>query len=401
MAKRIGFMFLENQLTLVLHGRPTDIDSGHPRYKEIVALLQRPADETEEEEGLRAEKLQSLLSSDRLDLREAAAAVGVDDVVIDHGVVVVKGKALRNSLTKRILELKAAGLPYTGFIRFLVNLLQNPSEASRSALYDFLEQGRFPLTDDGYFLGYKGVRKGELTRADGSIYTTLVDCHSGRFDMSPGQKHSMPWAAVDNNRNQACGAGFHIGTIHHARGYGDTMIVVKVNPKDCVSVPLEEKHKLRACAYEVVNIYSEKESARELIKPVYTQEEITFEDFQKVEEEEYKLREPTEAERRAKFEAMGRDDICRAAAIGGIFASTNEARWLGKEIVVAALMANAIPFDVMTRDTTAELAVRRHLFSSVSAALKVGLPKIQSALRADNAARQAEMKAANEPAEDE
>jgi hypothetical protein len=391
MAKRIGYMFLDKQLTLVLDGNPYEIDPGHPKFKEIVSRMQRPESETEHEEAARCEALYGLVHADRLDLREAAAAVGIDDVTIEHGVVQVKGKAIHNSLTKRILELKSAGLPYTGFIRFLVNLEQNPRKESREALFDFLEQGRFPLTEDGCFLGYKGVRKGTLTDKDGKEYETLVDCHSGSYDMAPGNKHSMPWNAVDDNRNEACGAGFHVGTLGHARGYGDTMIVVKVNPKDCVSVPLYDRSKLRCCAYEVVNIYADKATAREFIKPVYSEDEVTDKDFEEAEEEEFKLRQPSAEERRAEFVAMNRDDICREAARRGIFASTNEARWLGKDLVVEALMLNDVPFEHMSRDLIAELAVRRGLYISTRSALKAGRDDMMTGIRQDNEARQAEL----------
>lgn len=388
MAKQIGYMFLDDQLTLVLRGHPHEIDSKHPRFKEIVARMHRPDSETDAEESARCEALLALVSDIRFDLREAAAAVGVDDVKIEHGVIIVRGTPIHNSLTKRIIELKEAGLPYTAFIRFLVNLEKNPRAESRAALFDFLQQGRFPLTEDGFFLGYKGVRTGTLRRQDGTEYETLVDCHSGRFDMAPGNKHSMPWEKVDDNRGTACGAGFHVGTIEHARGFGGTMIVVKVNPKDCVSVPLYDRTKLRCCAYEVVNVYQDKSEARELIRPVYSAEEIEGnEDFEESEEREYKLLEPTEEELRAKFSAMGRDDICREAARQGIFISTNEARWLGKELVVEALVKQDVPFDKMTRDQIAEMAVRRHLFSSVRSASKAGREYMVSSIRQDNEAR--------------
>ncbi len=392
MAKRIGSLFLDKQLTLVLDGHPYEVDPGHPNYKEIVSRITRPEGETPEEEGARCETLLRLIRQDRLDLRQELLAVGVNDVEVEHGVVTVKGKPLHNSLTKRILELKEAGLPYTSFVRFLVNLEQNPRQESREALFDFLEQGKFPLTEDGCFLGYKGVTTGKLRNPDtGEYYETLVDCHSRSFDMSPGKVHEMPWDRVDDNRGVACGAGFHVGTLSYARGYGNTMIVVKVNPKDCVSVPLYETQKLRCCRYEVVNVYQDKDTARELIKPVYSDDEIENEDFEESEEQEYQLREPSEEERRASFAAMGRDDICREAARQGIFASTNEARWLGKDLVVEAMMVGDVPFDKMTRNQIAELAVRRHLYSSVRTALKAGRDTLVNDIRQDNSVRKAEL----------
>jgi len=388
MAKKIGFLYVDGQLTLVLNGHPHDVDPKHPKFDQIVSTMKRPENETDEEEAARAEKLLSMVRNDDLLLRKAAAEIGLGDVVVEHGVVTVKGKQIHTSLSRRILELKQKGLPYEPLVNFLVNLEKNPSEESKRHLFDFLEQGRFPLTEDGCFLGYKGVRSGTLTREDGTTYATLVDCHSGKFDMSPGNRHSMPWDAVDDNRNQACGAGFHVGTIGHARGFGSTMIVVKVNPKDCVSVPAHDTTKLRCCEYEVVNVYSDRNTAQEFSQPVYKTEEVRKEDFEK-DEEEY-VREEEEAalpSRRANLEAMGRDDICRLAAAEGIFVSTNEARWIGKNLVVEALLLGDLPLDLMERDQVAELAVRRRLFTNVPAALKKGLEAVKDALRADQAKR--------------
>jgi len=385
MAKQIGYTFIDGQLTLVLHGHPHDVDPQHPKYKGIVALISRPEGETEAEEGQRADTLLTLVQGDRFDLRQMAAQVGWEDVKVEHGIVTVKGKELRNSLTERIVELQRAGLPFEPFVRFLINLAANPSEESREALFDFLEQGRFPLTDDGCFLGYKGVIPGTLQGK-----STLVDQHSHSFDMAPGNVHEMPWDAVDNNRNQACGAGFHVGTIGHARGFGSTMIVVKVNPKDCVSVPASDRTKLRCCRYEVVNVFKDSAAAKELVRPVYDEDDYGSDDFEE-EDNEYTVSEDSPESIRAELEAMSRDDICRKAAAEGLFASTNEARWVGKELVIDSLMGGELPFDVMTRDVLAGISARRHLFASENAALKAGRDAMIAAITEDNRVRRAEL----------
>lgn len=373
MAKRIAYLFCDKQLTVVVDGRPYDVDTAHPRYKEITNLLSA----TDLPEDQRANDIIRLIHETRVnaeDLNRAGAALGLNDISFEHGVLHVKGEPIRSTLAARILELREAGLPYTPFLKFLSNLFQNPSAESREALYDFLERGKFPLTEDGCFLGYKGVKKGTLNGK-----STLVDKHTESFDMAPGQFHEMPWERVDNNRNNACGAGFHVGTLDYAKGFADVIVIVKVNPKDCVSVPLHETTKLRCRAYEVVRIYEGE--ARELIKPVYTDDEVRVSGFESAETEEYKLREPSVDEVRAEYNAMGRDDICRLAASRGIFSSANEARWIGKELVVEALILGSIPFDLMERSHIAEMAVRRHLFASATSALKAGKERMVEAIR--------------------
>ena len=203
MSKKIAYMLLGGHLTVVIDGRAHDVDKSHPRYVGIKNELSVPSvrrangagPETEVEEAARAERLLKLIDTANVAI---PTFPGFEDVKVDHGVVTVKGKPMRTSLTQRILDLKAAGLPYDAFVNFLVNLEQNPSQESRDALFDFLEQGKFPLTDDGCFLGYKGVIKGRLNGKD-----TLVDQHSKSFDMAPGNIHEMPRDKVDNNRNSA------------------------------------------------------------------------------------------------------------------------------------------------------------------------------------------------------
>lgn len=368
MAKRIGFFFVNKSLSLVIDGKVHDISQQHPRYKEIVDTL-KSSDMAEDD---RVTKLSALIQhSASAKMAAAVQAVGVADITVDHGVVRVRGAVMRTSLTQRILDLAAAGLPTEGFIAFLANLCNNPSEESRDSLFDFLEQGHFPLTDDGCFLGYKGVKHGNLNGKD-----TLVDYHSASFDMSPGNVHEMPWDAVDNNRNSACGAGFHVGTLAHARsfmGYDGVMIVVKVNPADCVSVPKYDTTKLRCRKYEVVNVY--KDEPTELPRPMYTKAEYMAPDFtttaviEQKQKEEGKLAAATAVK---DFSTFTRDEIVREAITLGLARSVNEARMLGRDMLVTACTNGKLPFEDMDRDLLAALCVRRHLFTSERAALKAG-----------------------------
>lgn len=368
MSKKIAYMLLDKHLTIVIDGHAHDVDAQHPRHAQIVALLKRPALESSIEEDVRAKRLLKAIKSDKLDLRVLSAQVGFSDVQVDHGVVTVKGQPMRTSLTARIVELQMAGLPYEPFVRFLVNLQANPSEESRNALFDFLEQGRFPLTDDGCFLGYKGVVTGILNGK-----STLLDSHTLTFDMSPGNVHEMPRDQVDNNRGIACGAGFHVGTIGHAKAFGDKMIVVKVDPKDAVSVPTSDRTKLRCCKYEVVNVYENHAGAQELALPVYTKDQYAAKDFDK----KTVVSTPKEA-----LNDLNRDQLVRKAVDKGLVQSVNEARALGKELLIKTLFLGKIPFADMTKGELAGLAVRRHHFVSERVARKAGSAKMIAALTA-------------------
>ena len=70
---------------------------------------------------------------------------------------------------------------------------------------------------------------------------------------------------VDDDRNNGCSSGLHAGTLDYVQSYGsfceddhltDRCIIVKINPEDVVSVPLDcECQKLRTTSYEVVKLY--------------------------------------------------------------------------------------------------------------------------------------------------
>jgi hypothetical protein len=102
-----------------------------------------------------------------------------------------------------------------------------------------------PITDDGCFLGYKGVTN------------DYKDVHSGRFDNSVGAINEMPRNKVCDDFRQGCSYGFHVGSLEYATRWGPKTVIVKVNPKDVVSVPEDSNwQKLRTAKYEVVAKYT-------------------------------------------------------------------------------------------------------------------------------------------------
>lgn len=152
-------------------------------------------------------------------------------------------KELHGTVVTRILDFLQAGLSPTPIVHFIHNVVKNPSEASQLELYDFLENKDLPLTPDGCFLAYKAVR------AD------YLDCYSGTIDNSPGCCPSIERRKVDEDRRRECSYGLHVGSLGYIRSMytGGKVVVVKVNPKDVVSVPLDHNAmKCRVCCYEVL-----------------------------------------------------------------------------------------------------------------------------------------------------
>jgi hypothetical protein len=147
-------------------------------------------------------------------------------------------------LQDRLISMMKQGANFEFLLQFHQKLQKNPSHATTTGLYDFLEHKNIPIGPDGCFYAYKGVRN------------DMKDCHSGKFDNSPGQRHEMPRNKVDDNRSHSCSSGFHVGSLKYATGFGPTTVIVKVDPADVVSIPTDSScQKVRTCKYEVVGMY--------------------------------------------------------------------------------------------------------------------------------------------------
>ena len=239
----VPFMFVDGNLTLVLNNKSYQVLPDHINYKMILEAL--PTATSDE-----------LLEI--VDIEKAVASFSDGLVEIKNGQVTYEGEAVHGSISKRILEFMSKGLPFQPLVIFLKNLMENPSMQSQKELYDFLEHESLPITEDGYFLAYKAVR------------SDYMDKYRGTFDNHVGNVCEMTRSKVDDDRSRGCSNGLHAGALNYVAGYGsvesnDKIVIVKINPKDVVSVPSDCNYeKLRTCRYEVVGEYQ-----GELLKPLY------------------------------------------------------------------------------------------------------------------------------------
>jgi len=239
----VPFMWVDGNLTLILNNKAHQVLPDHINYRLIMENLHNASEE----------ELVKLV-----DIETAVASFSDGRVEVKNGKVLYDGEQVHGAISKRILEFMSKGLPFEPLVKFLNNLMENPSMQSQQELYDFLEHQYLPITEDGHFLAYKAVRN------------DFMDKYAGKFRNKVGDVCEMTRAKVDDNRSVGCSQGLHAGALNYVAGYGsldagDKIVIVKINPKDVVSVPNDcNCEKLRTCRYEVVGEYQ-----GELLKPLY------------------------------------------------------------------------------------------------------------------------------------
>src|ERR1700756_3105073 len=125
-------------IILVVDGKSHTISKNtHLSYVKIV-------------EALKAKDWAAL--HDLVEPKKAIVDVGAGNVSIDGDKVLWKGKPFHNALTTRMLQMYQDGFPIDPMVRFMENLMQNPSKRSVDQVYGFLEKNSLPITEDGYFL---------------------------------------------------------------------------------------------------------------------------------------------------------------------------------------------------------------------------------------------------------
>lgn len=154
---------------------------------------------------------------------------------------------VHNVVAQKILELQAAGEDHSFMVKFLENLMLNPSKTSIDELYLFLEANNMPITEDGRFIAYKWVKDDYW-----DVHTGSTNRHFDDTTGKAGGVFSMPRSAVDDNRHRTCSSGLHVCSPGYDK-FGERLLLVAVNPADVVSVPHDYNNsKMRVSEYEVV-----------------------------------------------------------------------------------------------------------------------------------------------------
>jgi hypothetical protein len=203
------------------------------------------------------------------DLAKPIADLADGSVEIRSGVIYYEDEAIHNAITERIIWGLREGYDMQSYIRFLNNIMENPSKRAVDETYKFIERNNMGITEDGMILAYKRVRD------------DFKDIWSGKFDNTPGNVVQMKRNQVDDNKEKTCSTGLHFCSMpylpYYGTGPGNTIVLVEVHPKNVVSVPVDYHFaKARCCEYKVIAEYKGSDKDDFLAtRPVWNVDELT------------------------------------------------------------------------------------------------------------------------------
>jgi hypothetical protein len=260
-----------NALSLNINNRQYSVNNTHQNWDAIVAKVR-----AKDFEGI--PELINIATAVKKVLDAVVGAYRNIEVNVDAGIIKYAGKVLNNVAVDYVVKLHKEGFDVEPMLKFIDNLLDNPSERAVTELWGFLEYGKMPITEDGHFLAYKRVR---------SDYKSV---HDGKTDNSIGAVVEMPRNMVNENSEQTCSSGLHFCSHEYLKSFsGERVVICKINPKDVVSIPTDYNNtKGRACKYTIIGELNAEEVAVAsdnkpvLQRKVYNTSKMSYEDSYRV-----------------------------------------------------------------------------------------------------------------------
>lgn len=244
----MNFIKTAKNLLLKISGTSYSIPTNDPTVPDILDAIRSGATEDE--------------ILDKVDVRRTITKE-FDGVTFDideqNGSVLIDGEVVPDCIGRRLTEYSEASLVdrIRSIVSFWKKLRENPDKRIQTDLFKFLEYNSIPLCTDGCFLGYKSVWRNPNNN-------NLYDSYTKTILNNPGETVKMDRSSVNADPFQTCSHGLHVADHSYAdsmyRGGEYVMVSLKVDPRNCVSVPVDYNgRKLRVCEYTVVEILQERE----------------------------------------------------------------------------------------------------------------------------------------------
>lgn len=240
--------YLTNASAIILflsNGEKARVEKTDKNYAKVLKCFELPTEDQEQ-------AVRSVLKPATI---TKAAIKGYTGFRVEGDTVLYQGEELPPALVTKVLSIIRDGLPLAHFEKFWERLEKNPSSSSVNELIDFLSYKELPITEDGYFIAYRGVGV-DYWSIHGNTQTKVIQGQvdgQGRILNAIGETIEVSRRQVDDNREIGCSFGLHVGSLDYASSWGPKVIVVKVDPADVVSVPKDcSCQKCRVCKYEVL-----------------------------------------------------------------------------------------------------------------------------------------------------
>lgn len=252
--------------TFFLEGNPISVDSSDARYTDVTNALQK--NDMEHLRGILRDNQEAYLLSklstitqyfNDLKFTITKNSLHAEEEVVSADVS-YKGQPLPEVLKQKLIEMyKAGATEFSHLFNFIDNLLANPDKNSREQLYKFLVHKNMPITDNGTFIAYKGVRE-DYYSITGNTSTIVLEGKvdpNGHILNELGKTIRVRHEDVENDPDVSCSQGLHVGSYEYAKNFKSRdgrLLAVEVNPKDVVSVPTDcACQKCRVSSYKVLN----------------------------------------------------------------------------------------------------------------------------------------------------
>lgn len=257
MTKPIPYIMQGKNVILAINNKPYTINEAHISYDKIVLAIKS--------------KQWDLIPS-LVDATKAINQYVQGNFELKNGVFYRNGEPIHGVVGERVVQMYQDGFDVNPILNFINNVEQNPSSRAVTELYGFLEKSNLPLTDDGYFLAYKRVRADYLDVYSGTVLNKPVDkmttVELAQYGVAGGVTNagvtvgidsgetvvSMLRNKVDDVAERTCSYGLHFCSIDYLPHFGgDKIVVLKIHPKDVVSIPVDYNNAKGRCSeYRVV-----------------------------------------------------------------------------------------------------------------------------------------------------
>lgn len=277
----------KNSFTVIIDGQSYSVDRNHKNYDKLNQLF--ISNDSEGFVELFNIKLHNNIESFVKDVETD------EEFTFKDGKIFMNGEELHGVISERINQMREDGEDFQYMLNFLKNINKNTSARAKREAYDFIANKHLPITEDGYLLGYKCVQSDYFSKTSGKLKLVQGTIKDGRIYNGIGETIECDRSDVDDNREQECSYGLHVGGLAYSgpqgsfHSNGDKVVIVKVNPADIVAVPKDyNAQKTRVCKYIVLTEYVKPLSSS--VEKLDDEEDYEYEDDyyeEEYEEEDY------------------------------------------------------------------------------------------------------------------